>query len=493
LSFAARFVNFRLMHANRRLWILIGAFASLRLLASVSLGLGGDEAYYAVYARRLALSYFDHPPLVGWFHALFQYPLTGLFGFHDWIARLPAILLVSLSSGLIYRLIFRVSGDANRAFWSVVALNASPLMNVLGFMLLPDTFLLVTVPLLIFVLMDLEQEPTSWRRWLALGLLLGISGLAKYTAFLLLIPTAVFLLVRRILRPATALKFLGAAILGLILVSPVFIWNHQHDWASFRYQGDHVVGSQTPVNWRGFFLSVGRQFLAYGPPLFLLSIYGLYRAFRSQKTEWKIAAWTGAAIGLFFGISSLFKVSLPHWTSPFFVMFIPLGYFFLGDFKGAIARHVRRWSLALCLGTVAVGYLAVLWKPPLFSEMNSPFRDVGDYRPLLRRANEELARSDNPIKAIGVQNWSLAGRVMYYNLPYRSDVKVIDTRFDQFDIWNPQTYAGGDILFLVNRFIGSEVGRDRCREVQEMGTVDVPFGGTAVDRYSLVWCKGFGG
>jgi hypothetical protein len=46
--------------------LLIGAFALARLALMLSLGLGQDEAYTLVVSRKLALSYFDHPPLHQW-------------------------------------------------------------------------------------------------------------------------------------------------------------------------------------------------------------------------------------------------------------------------------------------------------------------------------------------------------------------------------------------------------------------------------------------
>ena len=52
------------------LWI-IAAFTAVRLAVAPTFGLGTDEAHYVLYAKHLALSYFDHPPLVGWTHALF--------------------------------------------------------------------------------------------------------------------------------------------------------------------------------------------------------------------------------------------------------------------------------------------------------------------------------------------------------------------------------------------------------------------------------------
>ena len=156
-------------------------------------------------------------------------------------------------------------------------------------------------------------------------------------------------------------------------------------------------------------------------------------------------------------------------------------------------RWFRDVALASSLALVAIGYAIVIFKPFRFPDLRSPFRDVGDYGDLMREANEEISRSQNPLKAIGVQNWTLAGRVLYYNLTYASEVKVIDDRFDQFDLWNPKSYVGGDILFLVNEFVGRSPGTERCRELQPVKAVDLRFGGGVADRYTLVWCKGYGG
>ena len=45
---------------------LIAVFALARLAFAAALGPGYDESYTIVVARRLDLSYFDHPPLHQW-------------------------------------------------------------------------------------------------------------------------------------------------------------------------------------------------------------------------------------------------------------------------------------------------------------------------------------------------------------------------------------------------------------------------------------------
>ena len=68
-------------------WLLLALFA-LHLVVGAAVGLSVDEAHYALYAAHPALSYFDHPPLVGWV----QMPLVAL-GAPDAVLRMVPGLL----------------------------------------------------------------------------------------------------------------------------------------------------------------------------------------------------------------------------------------------------------------------------------------------------------------------------------------------------------------------------------------------------------------
>ena len=59
------------MNDSKGIVFLIASFTLLRLGVAPTFGLGVDEAHYLLYAVHLDLSYVDHPPLVGWIHAVF--------------------------------------------------------------------------------------------------------------------------------------------------------------------------------------------------------------------------------------------------------------------------------------------------------------------------------------------------------------------------------------------------------------------------------------
>ncbi|MCX8520590.1 MAG: glycosyltransferase family 39 protein, partial [Rhodoferax sp.] len=164
---------------------LLALLVVLHAGLGASLGLSVDEAHYALYAAHPALSYFDHPPLVGWV----QWPLVALHA-PDYVLRLLPGLLWLATVLLVWRVTLRLCADAahrNRAACAaVLALLLAPLLHILGIGLLPDTLLMLWSVALLWqtiVLLDAAavQRPAPW---LVLGLLLGLAGLSKYTAIL---------------------------------------------------------------------------------------------------------------------------------------------------------------------------------------------------------------------------------------------------------------------------------------------------------------------
>ncbi len=468
------------------LWI-IAAFTALRLAVAPTFGLGTDEAHYVLYAKHLALSYFDHPPLVGWTHALFYYTL----GTNEFLARLPAILLFIVTSLLCYRFVLSVSAKRS-ALLALTALNSSFLLGGLGLMLLPESLLLPIVFALLFTVLRLERSPDTGN-FILLGLVLGLAGLAKYTAILFVPSLLLYGLIRKrydiLLNP----RLLLSAVIALVLITPVLYWNVHTDFMSFRYQSSHVVGGHIP-NFAKFFQSLGAQFGGYSPPLFCLAFYGLYKAFKSRSDALLLAALIGSVLLLFFLYSSLFKFALPHWSAVFFALFVPLGVALLD--QSDIRR--KRGILVFSIGFTVV--VALLVQAELgtqafrFPDYQSPFRDIYGMPDIVKRANEILAQDPAPNKAIAVTNWTYVSRTMYYDIPYKSRVFLLGNADERFRPWYSGSPLGADILFILNHFEQPDIGHDmKCDEVSDAGHMDILLHGGKVDTINYVWCRSFSG
>ncbi len=100
----------------------------------------------------------------------------------------------------------------------------------------PDTALIPFAVAMLWSLVRLNESGDG-RWWLAAGLFAGLALLSKFTAIMLLPAVAAFMLVpdwrgRWLRSPYPWL----AALIAIVVFSPVLIWNDQHDWASFRFQ-----------------------------------------------------------------------------------------------------------------------------------------------------------------------------------------------------------------------------------------------------------------
>jgi len=473
---------------HKEVFLLIAFFTLIRLLVAPSFGLGVDEAHYILYAVHLAPSYVDHPPLVGWVHAPFYY----LFGTNEFLVRLPAIILFAFTSLLAYRFALAISASKEISLLALLALNSSFMFNALSVMLLPDSILLVLVFLLVFEVRKIEESPRL-KYFICLGFIFGLAGLAKYTSILLVPPFLFYLILRKRYDLIFSKNMIVSAAIALLLITPVLYWNLQNDFVSFRYQGSHVFGSSS-MKLKPLFMSLGAQVGTYSPFLFGIALYGFIKSFRSSDEGIRLSLLLGGTILVFFLYASLYDIALPHWGSPFYLLFIPIGVYFLSIDAGKVKRNVRNFSvgISLIITLLLYGELAAKWFS--FPDYQSPFRDIYGWATIAKEADTTLKENHGPKKALAVTEWTMGSRMMYYSLSYPGEVFVIDSRIDQFDSWQKNSPLGYDLLFVNSYFSKEDVGkRFRCDEVQVTKRMDILLNGGKVESIEYVWCKNYQG
>jgi 4-amino-4-deoxy-L-arabinose transferase-like glycosyltransferase len=236
-------MDWRPSAANDRLaFAILAGFLVARLVFALSLGLGIDESYTIAISRGLSLSYFDHPPLHLWIAHF-----TALEVGENVIARSPFAALFLATGWIYYRL---TSGlfDPQAGLIAVFALNVTPFFFAsAGSWIVPDGPLLFGLALgaiaaarLFFA--EEQDSPSAWRLWLVVGVGLGLAGLSKYSAVLSAGGLTAFVLISP--RQRHWLKHpapYAAAIVALAMIIPVIVWNAEHGWASFEFQGGRGV------------------------------------------------------------------------------------------------------------------------------------------------------------------------------------------------------------------------------------------------------------
>jgi 4-amino-4-deoxy-L-arabinose transferase-like glycosyltransferase len=411
-------------------------------------GLSVDEAHYALYAAHPALSYFDHPPLVGWV----QWPLVAL-NTPTAVLRLVPELLWLGTALLVFGLAERLQGAPSRGqagLWAVLAWALAPLPHVLGIGLLPDTLLMFWTAALMAATLHLMDASAVQRPgpWLALGVLLGLAGLSKYTAILAALAVALCLLV------AHGARLLGnrwlwvAVLVALVLVAPVAVWNYQNHWISFTYQAQHGAGGGWQAGHVLRFLLI--QVLAYGP----LLLWG-WAGVRHDRTG------PPRSLRLFFAVPFVLLAylagggtSLPHWTAPAWVALAP----FAGVALARAWHDGRRTpivALVVLQGLASAALLGLMLTAgaPFISGAqgqgntqapSNPFADLHGWDAAGQRARTLAAQ--HGLASVSVQNWTLASRLGWYARPL--PVHVLESRFDQFTLWAGDLPVGGDTLLV---------------------------------------------
>jgi hypothetical protein len=351
---------------------IILAFAAARVALAYTLGFGIDEAYTIAISRRLSLSYFDHPPLHQWL-AHFMALLVG----EGVSMRLPFIVLFAGTGWLMFSLTSRLFGP-RAGVWAVFGLNASAFFFVsAGGWIVPDGPLLfaIAAAALIFVKLFFESpdQAAAWRLWLAGGFWLGLAGLSKYSAVFFPFGLILFMALTPRLRrwfahPAPYL----AALVCLAMISPVVIWNAEHNWVSLAFQG----GRGAPgAHWRPaqFAQMILGEAAWLTPWIFAPLIGAMIAAARLAGVDERrllLLCLSLPAI-LFFTLTPLWGArGLPHWPMPgWFFAYPLLGVWFS---EGAARRfNLRAWAVgsAALLGAIAllfVSHAATGWIAKVF-------------------------------------------------------------------------------------------------------------------------------
>jgi 4-amino-4-deoxy-L-arabinose transferase-like glycosyltransferase len=221
---------------------LILAMTAWRLAAAALLPVTQDEAYYFDWARHLAWGYFDHPPGVALLGFGARYAVDSA-----WLARLGGQVAGALTLVVLARFYFNC-GLVRRAdlALALVLVFATLAGLATGILSTPDSALALAWAL---TLHEAEralagQGPANRRRWLSVGLAVGLGLLSKYM-MVLIGPVLLWAILRtdpRALR--TPWPWLGA-LLALLVFAPNLLWNAQHDWVTLRFQFGHGFALET--------------------------------------------------------------------------------------------------------------------------------------------------------------------------------------------------------------------------------------------------------
>jgi 4-amino-4-deoxy-L-arabinose transferase-like glycosyltransferase len=375
------------------------------------IGLSVDEAAYTLYGQHLSLSYYDHPPMVGWLQALII-----PFSKNNLAMRIWPMLFNIGTSIVLYRTTRQFFPDKNRwsGFIAVAVMQSAIVFQLLGFALIPQT------SFLFFALLSLNLSYkiiTTEKRidFVYLGVCLGLAALSEYTAIILAIAIAVFILSAKP-KLLLSLNIYLSAIIAIVIASPVFIWNVQNKFISFHYQTEHVV-SHGAWSFLQFIESQLGQIIAYSPSIYVLGLLAVIAAIKQYKDRaQRLLALCFIIVIIFFAANSGKTFTLPHWPALAWICLCPLISIYL------LQNWHKLWIrilvvFAIVYSTVFFVFLQVIINLayPNFPLGKNPLQDLYHVDTMAQHG-KQLLQKEFP-KGTGhlfVPNWTAASRIAWY-------------------------------------------------------------------------------
>ena len=356
------FITFvtRMREAFRRRYASLGADSLVALwlgiwwvcnVAQAGLAqLANDEAYYHLFAERLAWGYFDHPPVT----ALLVWLGERLFG-GELGVRFFFTVLQPLYLWILWRLIRPADASRRDAGLFVVLASTTLMLQIYGFIAVPDGPLLMTSALFLLTFERFsERRP---RAWLWMGVAMALMAYSKYHGALVVL----FSLAAnpRLLRRPTL--YLSGAVAALLLV-PHLIWQYNHDWASFVYH----LSSRNSVFRFDYVVEFLANMLVVFNPFFVPLCVQAWRKVRPQTAVGRALKLLPVAFILFFLLSAFRGYVQPQWV-------IVACFGFVAMLFGYVRRHPRTRRYVMRAGGVTLALLVLVRLEMIFNPLGIRF------------------------------------------------------------------------------------------------------------------------
>jgi 4-amino-4-deoxy-L-arabinose transferase-like glycosyltransferase len=305
---------------RKRLFYLIGISTIFRFILSCCADLSNVEAYYWSFSTNLQWNYFDHPPVVAW---LIRLTTANLLLHNVFFVRLGAVVCAAICTFLIFEIGTLI--HQTKTGWIAALLYTSSLYSsfLVGMYILPDSpqmvFWLLSILILLRIVKENQKDATNAGLWVLFGISSGLCIMCKAHGIFLWVGLVLFVLLFK----KSWLKNKNiyiAALVSLIISSPILIWNAENDFASVHFHGGRIIPTSSGVDLVRFLKNMAFVVVVFNPLNFIMICGSLIwlakkKIFHKDEGVRLILCCSLPLIVLLFLIS-LFRETYPHWSGP---------------------------------------------------------------------------------------------------------------------------------------------------------------------------------
>jgi 4-amino-4-deoxy-L-arabinose transferase-like glycosyltransferase len=473
---------------------IVGILTLFRALLAARLPLSFDEAYFWLWSKHLAISYYDHPPMI----ALAIRAGTFVFGDTELGVRFVPFVASIAASWAVWRSAGILLNDARAAAMACCYFNVTLMIAAESMSGTPDSLIIAASSFLLLALAKLEATKDG-RWWLAAGLATGLALFTKYTAFFLCLSVTIWLVItprgRAWLR--TPWPYMGA-ILALAFLTTTLIWNTTHDWISFRFQFGRITEGRTDPRFMLEFIE--SQIALASPFVLILGLTGLLRESRlsyiSRPLSFAIfMVWPALIYFLIHSLHDRVQGNWPSFVYPAFAVLAASALFARSRFRWmeAILRPSRFLAIPAAILILAVAYAQAFFgvlpmgrHDPIARMTAVGFRPVADEISALARQNNAAG--------IVTTNYVPAAWLSFYLRPHLPIIEIGE-EYRWLSAPSATPYVLNHPLLYVteNPRHESIAVSSRFHKMTFLTTLERQQSGVAVDHFSVYYLGGFYG
>lgn len=416
-------------NTNKNLLFFAGIYILVNMISAFFTPLIDDEAYYWAWSQKLAIGYFDHPPMVAFWASL---------GFNIFQNELGVRLITILFGGLGYFLLGKMLNLKNKSEFTLYSslFFSTVLFAAFGFITTPDSPLLFFGILYIYMLKAF-LEKSDLKNALLLGLVMALLLYSKYHGILLII----FSLLPISLKLVKNKYFYIAVVFGILCYAPHLWWQYDNNFVSAEY---HIVRRNV---FNHFKVSNTTDYLlsliwASSPLLFYHNIKAIFKT--TYNTDFK-KALLGSFVGIigFFILVTLKRYIQGQWSLLAFIPFIIISFHYYQNNLKAIGIMKKLAFITFGLMLIARVYFA--------------YQDV-PYKTQYHGWKDFMQRAGETTEGMAVfQKYQYTSLYNFYNYPNKQARNYItmENRNSQYELWNSEADLNGKDITFFSKYIRS--------------------------------------
>ncbi|HPE74558.1 MAG TPA: glycosyltransferase family 39 protein [Draconibacterium sp.] len=410
---------------ERKHYFLLAGWLLLNIIQSAFTNLHADESYYWMYSQHLAWGYFDHPPM-----AAFLVYLGDSLMHNELGVRLFFILISTITLALIINEL----DERKDLFFLGLFIISFPLVHthIGGFMALPDTPL-VFFTLLFFLGYKKFIADPNIKMAIILAFVAAAMIYSKYHAFV-----ALGLIVLSNLKLLKNKYFWITVIVTIVLLTPHILWQIDNHFPTFKY---HLSDRTKPVRFWTVQNNITSQLLVAGPLTGLIVFFALSK-FKVNRDPFRRAIiFSILGFYIFFFLMSFKNRIEAHYTTAITPLLIIATYPVI-----ASKPVLKKWFSRLALPVVIILMIFRFYLAADFIPNYKQFK-ISFYNH--KAATEQIKKMAAGKKVASFNNFDFPGTYQFYTGDPSIHLASPVYRFCQFDLWDEESAAEGDSLFII--------------------------------------------